>query len=181
MKVAIIAALADNGVIGRNGTLPWHLPADLRRFKALTMGWPMLMGRRTFESIGRALPGRRNLVLTRGQPALPAGVEAVGSLAEALYLSAAAGTLYVIGGAEVYALALPQATHLELTRVHTMSAGDVRFPDFDAAQWSELEHREYPADERHAWPMSFVTLIRSTRSPGHGGAASPHGNISDQN
>lgn len=160
MRVTIIAAVAANGVIGRAGALPWHLPDDLRRFKSLTMGRPMLMGRRTFESIGKALPGRRNLVLTRGKVALPAGVEAVVSLAAALQIGAAAGALCVIGGAETYVQAMPQATHLELTRVHATIAGDVFFPVYDPQQWREIERIEHAADERHAWPMTFQTLER---------------------
>ena len=166
MKITIVVAVADNGVIGRAGGLPWHLPDDLRRFKALTLGHPVLMGRRTFESIGRALPGRRNLVLTRraagGSPAggLPAGVEAVASLAAAQALCADAAALCVIGGAEVYARTLPLATHIEMTRVHATVDGDVRFPDFEAGEWRELSRVEHAADERHAWPMTFQTLER---------------------
>ena len=160
MKLTLLAALADNGVIGRAGGLPWHLPDDLRRFKALTMGKPILMGRRTFESIGKALPGRRNLVLTRGTAALPAGVERVGSVAAAIAACAAAPELCVIGGAELYAQTLPLATHLELTRVRARIDGDVRFPEFEAAQWREVARSEHAADERHAWPMSFVSLER---------------------
>jgi dihydrofolate reductase len=158
--VSIIAALADNGVIGRHGALPWHLPDDLRRFKALTMGRPILMGRRTFESISRALPGRRNLVLTRNTRTFPDGIEPVANLAAALARCADAAELCVIGGAEVYAQTLPLATHLELTRVHLDARGDVRFPAIDATQWRELERIEHPADERHEWPMTFVTLER---------------------
>ena len=160
MKVSIIAALADNGVIGRGGALPWHLPDDLRRFKSLTMGHPILMGRRTFESIGKPLPGRRNLVLTRGARPFPDGIEAVGSVAMALERCAEAEELCVIGGAEVYAQALPLASRLELTRVHVDARGDVRFPDFDAAQWRELGRTEHLADARHEWPMTFLTLER---------------------
>ncbi|HKC16791.1 MAG TPA: dihydrofolate reductase [Steroidobacteraceae bacterium] len=160
MKVSIIAALADNGVIGRGGALPWHLPDDLRRFKSLTMGHPLLMGRRTFESIGRALPGRRNLVLTRGARTFPDGIEPVASLEMAMMRCADAAELCVIGGAEVYAQAFPLATRLELTRVHVDARGDVRFPEFDAAQWRELERIEHRADARHEWPMTFLTLER---------------------
>jgi len=160
LKVSIIAALADNGVIGRGGALPWHLPDDLKRFKSLTMGHPILMGRRTFESIGKPLPGRRNLVLTRGARPFPDGIEAVASLATALERCATTDELCVIGGAEVYAEALPLATHLELTRVHVHARGDVRFPAFDAAQWCELGRIEHPADARHEWPMTFLTLER---------------------
>ncbi|HLQ12230.1 MAG TPA: dihydrofolate reductase [Steroidobacteraceae bacterium] len=160
MKLSIIAALADNGVIGRGGALPWHLPDDLRRFKSLTMGHPILMGRRTFESIGHPLPGRRNLVLTRGKRVFPDGIEPVASLATAMTRCAEAPQLCVIGGAEVYAQSLPLATRLELTRVHVDALGDVRFPEFDAAQWHELERMEHPADARHEWPMTFLTLER---------------------
>jgi dihydrofolate reductase len=113
LRLTIVAALADNSVIGRAGALPWYLPDDLRRFKALTMGRPILMGRRTFESIGRPLPGRRNLVLTSRAPSLPAGVE-----------------------------------------------GDVTFPDFSPERWREVARIEHPADERHTWAMSFLTLER---------------------
>jgi dihydrofolate reductase len=160
LRLTIIAALADNGVIGRAGRLPWHLPDDLRRFKSLTMGRPILMGRRTFESIGRPLPGRRNLVLTRDRAALPVGVQGIASLAVALAECANDPELCVIGGAEVYRRVLPQADRLELTRVHTTIDGDVSFPEFDAAQWREVSRAEHPADRHHAWPMTFQTLDR---------------------
>lgn len=160
MKLTLIAALADNRVIGRGGTLPWHLPDDLRRFKSLTMGRPMLMGRRTFDSIGRALPGRRSLVLTRGPATLPPGVEAVATLPAALAACAGAEELCVIGGADVYRQALPMTTRLEITRVHAAIDGDVFFPEYDATQWRELARVEHGADERHAWPMTFLTLER---------------------
>ena len=161
MKLTIIAALADNGVIGRAGGLPWRLPDDLRRFRSLTMGRPILMGRRTYASIGRPLPGRRNLVLTRGSGAFPAGVEIVSTLALALASCAAAAELCVIGGAEVYRQVLPLATRLELTRVHSTIDGNVYFPNFDLTQWRELASVEHAADDRHAWPMTFLTLERS--------------------
>ena len=162
IKVTLVAALADNGVIGRQGGLPWHLPDDLRRFKSLTLGRPILMGRRTFESIGKALPGRRNLVLTRESHTWPVGVEGVANLDQAMTVAAEGGAteLCVIGGAEVYAQALPWATHLELTRVHAAVEGDVHFPAFDARSWIETARSEHAADERHAWPMSFVSLAR---------------------
>ena len=160
MKVTIIAALADNGVIGRSGALPWHLPDDLRRFKSLTMGRPVLMGRRTFGSIGRALPGRRNLVATRSPQELPATVEAVADLSAALEICGSVPELCVIGGADIYRQALPLATHLELTRVHARIEGDVYFPAFDAAEWRELASSEHAADDRHAWPMTYQTLER---------------------
>lgn len=160
MKVSLVAAIADNGVIGVGGALPWHLPDDLRRFKSLTMGRPVLMGRRTFASIGRALPGRRNLVATSNPQSLPPTVEAVADVRAAIAACAAANEVCVIGGAAVYAQALPLATHLELTRVHARIDGDVYFPAFDASDWREIERIEHPVDDRHAYAMTYQTLQR---------------------
>ena len=162
--IACVVAVADNGVIGRAGTLPWHLPDDLRHFKALTMGKPVLMGRRTFESIGRALPGRRNLVLTRSASgaAAPAGIEYVGSLEQARALSAEATELCVIGGAAVFALALPHASRVYMTAVHASLEGDTWFPLADLRGWRESARLEHPADERHPFAMSFLTLERAS-------------------
>lgn len=174
MRISIIVALADNGVIGRAQQLPWHLPDDLRRFKALTLGKPLLMGRRTFESIGRALPGRANLVLSRaplpaasalastGAVALPPAttLERVASIDEALRRCSGAAELCVIGGADVFSALLPQATDLHLTRVHGTIDGDVHFPAIHEHEWRELSRSEHAADERHAWAMSFIDLVR---------------------
>src|SRR5271170_1343690 len=124
MRIALVVAVADNGVIGRDQHLPWHLPDDLRHFKAVTMGKPILMGRRTLESIGRALPGRRNLVLTHAASVSVPGVETVASLAEALERCSGEAQLCVIGGAELYRLTLPLASDLYLTRVHGNISGD---------------------------------------------------------
>ncbi|MCC7462169.1 MAG: dihydrofolate reductase [Gammaproteobacteria bacterium] len=159
-RITLVAAVADNGVIGARGALPWHLPDDLRHFKALTFGHPVLMGRRTFAAIGRPLPGRRNLVLTRGAGALPAGVEAVGSLAAALARCAGEREVFVIGGGEVYRQALPLAARLELTRVHACPEGDAWFVLPDAAAWREVRRCEHCADDRHAHAMTFQTLDR---------------------
>jgi dihydrofolate reductase len=161
LKLTIVAALAENRVIGRDGALPWHLPDDLRRFKALTMGRPILMGRRTFDSIGRALPGRRSLVLTHRPADLPAGVEAVDSLAGARASCEGQPELCVIGGARLFELTLPVADRLELTLVHAIVEGDVLFPEYDPRCWREVARVAHPADERHRWPMSFVTLDRA--------------------
>jgi dihydrofolate reductase len=158
--IVLVVAVADDGVIGRGGTLPWHLPDDLKFFKAVTMGKPLLMGRRTFESIGRPLPGRRNLVLTRGATAFPAGVEAVASIDAALALLPETPELCVIGGATLFTQTLPLARRLYLTEVHAAVAGDVHFPPWNRADWCEIERREHPADERHLYAMSFVTLER---------------------
>jgi dihydrofolate reductase len=152
--------MADNGVIGRDGKLPWHLPDDLKYFKVVTFGKPVLMGRRTFDSIGKPLPGRRNLVLTRTPVAPRSDVEYVQSIEQARSLAAAAAELCVIGGAQVFALALPLATRIYLTRVHAQVAGDTRFPLQDFSAWRTSDPVEHPADSRHEYPMSFVTLER---------------------
>ena len=158
--VSLLAAVADNGVIGRDNGLPWRLPDDLKHFKALTLGKPVLMGRRTFESIGRPLPERTNLVLTRAPDWSFPGVVVVGSLAAALERAATEPELIVIGGAQLYALALPLASRIYLTRVHARVAGDTTFPALDEAQWHVLKAQAHPADARHAYAMSFLTLER---------------------
>jgi dihydrofolate reductase len=161
MKISLIAALDRRLAIGREGTMPWHLPDDLRRFKALTLGKPVLMGRKTALAIGRALPGRDNLVLTRGDVAPYAGQRVVHSLVEAIDRARDAGELAVIGGGEVYALALPRATHLDLTWVDTEVAGaDAYFPAFNARDWVETSRETHAADARHAFAMTFVDYAR---------------------
>jgi len=161
--IALVVAVADNGVIGRGGALPWHLPDDLKFFKEVTLGKPVLMGRRTFESIGRPLPGRRNLVLTHRALKGAAGVERVASLEDALARVADAPELCVIGGAALYAEALPLAQRLYLTRVHCFIPGDVYFPPWVASDWREIARREHPADAHHVYAMSFLTLERRER------------------
>lgn len=164
MEVSLVAALDRNRAIGRGNALPWHLPADLKRFKQLTLGKPILMGRRTADSLGRALPGRRNLVLTRRSRAPCDGMEPVASLDAALALArqADAGELCVIGGGEVYALALPRATVLHLTHVDTVvEDADTFFPTFDAADWRTVSRERHPADARHAFPFEFAEYRRA--------------------
>jgi dihydrofolate reductase len=163
--VSLIVAMARNGVIGRANALPWRLPADLRRFKSLTLGKPVLMGRRTFESIGRPLTGRVNLVLTRDAHWAVDGTLAVRTMAEALAQAHDCAELVVIGGAEVYALALPLARRIYLTQVQADVPGDTFFPALDPAEWHEVERSAQPADERHAHPLSFVTLERRGAPP----------------
>jgi dihydrofolate reductase len=158
--ISLAVAIAENGVIGSANRLPWRLPADLKHFKAVTMGKPILMGRKTHESIGKPLPGRRNLVLSRDAAFSVAGVERVGSLEDAIALTAEAPELVVIGGAEVYRLSLPQAQRIYLTRVHASVAGDTRFPDCDWADWREIERGTHPADDKNAYAMTFLTLQR---------------------
>jgi dihydrofolate reductase len=158
--VSLLAAVADNGVIGRDNRLPWHLPDDLKRFKSLTMGKPILMGRKTFEAIGRPLPGRTNLVLTRSREWSSPGIVVVHSVAEALERAADAAELFVVGGAEIYRLALPYAQRIYLTRVHAAVAGDTVFPVVAEKEWHESEREEHPPDARHAFAMSFCVLQR---------------------
>jgi dihydrofolate reductase len=162
--LALVAALDRRGAIGRGNELPWHLPDDLKRFKSLTLGHPVLMGRRTAESIGRALPGRRNLVMTRGAAAPFDGQEAVASL-DAVHGSVGAqDPLFVIGGAEIYALALPLAARMHLTHVDTeVDGADAFFPRFDARDWHVGARRSHPADARHAHAFEFVDYLRAAR------------------
>jgi len=157
--------MAGNGVIGRDNTLPWYLPADLKHFKTVTLGKPILMGRRTFESIGRALPGRTNLVLTRNPAWRAEGVIKVHSLAEAFERIEGAAELAGIGGTEIFRMLLPLAVRIYLTRIHADIPGDTVFPPLDPAQWVESDARFVAADDRNAYSMTFATLDR-IGSPG---------------
>jgi dihydrofolate reductase len=158
--VSMIVAMAQNGVIGRDNTLPWRLPEDLRRFKAITMGKSILMGRKTFESIGKPLPGRLNFVLTRNRDWHADGVVVVGSVDEALQKVRESDELIAIGGAEIYRLFMPFARRIYLTQVHAEVPGDTIFPDFDSTQWMDAEYSVHPADEKNAYAVTFVTLER---------------------
>ena len=166
--ISIIVAMAENGTIGRDNSLPWRLADDLRRFKSLTMGKVVLMGRKTYESIGRPLPGRTNLVLTRDPQWRAEGVVAVRSLGQALGCARDAEELVAIGGAEIYRLLMPFARRIYLTHVHADIPGDTFFPDFDSTQWADVECHSYPADERNAYAFTFVTLERKSapQAPG---------------
>ena len=159
-RVTLVVAATDDGVIGRDGGMPWHLPADLAHFKRVTLGHPIVMGRRTYASIGRALPGRLNVVVTRDRSFSAAGVTVAHSLDEALAACGDAAEAMVIGGGELYREALPRATRIHLTRIHAAIAGDTHFPALDPAAWTETTREERPADERNAYPLSFVTLER---------------------
>jgi len=164
--ISLIVAMAQNGVIGRANALPWRLPEDLKRFKEYTLGKPILMGRKTFESIGRPLPGRLNLVLTRDSGWHAEGVTVVHSVEEALQQTRSSEELVAIGGAEIYRLLLPLAHRIYLTHVHADVPGDTFFPAFDPAQWDDVDYRTQPADERHAYPVTFVTLERRASPAG---------------
>jgi dihydrofolate reductase len=158
--VSLVVAMARNQVIGRDNALPWRLPADLMHFKAVTWGKPILMGRKTFESIGKPLPGRANLVLTRDRGWMAAGVLVAHSLDEALERAKNAPELAGIGGAEVFRLLMPLATRIHLTRIDADIAGDTVFPPIDHSEWAETDSRQFAADERNAFDMTFVTLER---------------------
>ncbi len=153
-SISLIVAAADNGVIGRDNALPWHLPEDLRRFKRLTLGKPIVMGRRTFESIGKPLPGRLNIVLTRDANYRRDGVTVVHDLEGALRAAADAPEIMVIGGAELFRLCLPRAGRVHLTRVHADVAGDVLWPKLDGS-WQRVAAEPHAADERHTHAMTF--------------------------
>jgi dihydrofolate reductase len=158
----LIYARASNGVIGKDGKLPWHIPADLKRFKALTMSKPMIMGRKTFDSFPSPLPGRRHIVLTRDRDWQSEGAEGARSRAEALQL-AGHGPIAVIGGAEIYALFEQEAERVELTEVHGEFEGDTYMAALDAAVWQEVAREDHPAEnDRPAY--SFVTLERRRES-----------------
>ncbi|MBX9642477.1 MAG: dihydrofolate reductase [Novosphingobium sp.] len=161
-EIFLVVAVADNGVIGIGGGMPWHLSADFRRLKALTMGKPLVMGRKTFDSLPGLLPGRRHIVITRDPDWSADGAEAVHSLDEALKL-ANAPQIAIFGGAEIYALALPQADRIELTEVHAAPEGDTRFPAFDRSQWTEAFREAHPADGCNP-AFDFVTLLRKPKA-----------------
>ena len=164
-EIVLVVAVADNGVIGRDGAMPWHLPADLKHFKRLTTGKPVIMGRKTFESIGKPLPGRHNIVLTRDRGWTADGVTVVPNLAEAIAAAgldprARAGEIMIVGGAQIYAEAMPIATRIELTRIHISPDGDTRFPALDPDQWRETARVENPA-EGEAPAHDFLTYVRA--------------------
>lgn len=166
MTLSIIVAAARNGVIGRNNALPWHLPEDLRYFKRITLGKPVVMGRRTFESIGRLLPGRTNIVVTRQPDYVFEGLQVVASLEQALALAEnialidGVEELMVIGGAEIYRAALPVAARIYLTEVHADVEGDAFLPAIEWSEWREISRQHFAADDGNPYPYSFVVYER---------------------
>lgn len=157
--ISLIVAMDENGLIGADGDLPWRLPNDLRHFKRTTMGKPILMGRRTFESIGKPLPGRESLILSRrGYRA--EGCRTVASLDQALEAAGDSEELMVMGGAQVYAAALPLARRIYLTRIHDRFKGDTWFPDFDETDWDQLARQDHAADAENPHAHSFILLQR---------------------
>ncbi len=162
MRVSLIVAVADNGVIGRGGELPWRLSSDLRRFKRLTFGHHLLVGRKTFESIGRPLPGRQMVVLSRTEDYAPAQVAVVPSLEDGLELADSAGEeeLFIGGGEQIYRLALARVERIYRTRVHAEVEGDAFFPSLPAGEWSVTVSAGYAADERNSHHTTFEVLDR---------------------
>lgn len=161
MQIAMIAAMAANRVIGFNNQMPWHLPADLKHFKAVTLGKPVIMGRKTYESIGRPLPGRRNIVISRQAPPVDSPVEWANSVEQALALVAEAPEVMIIGGAEIYRQCLPVAKRLYLTEIELVTLGDAWFPDYRAAaEWQELSNDYFPVSADNPLAYRFLTLER---------------------
>lgn len=161
MRVTLIAALGRNRLIGKDNRMPWHLSEDLKRFKALTLGHPVVMGRKTFQSIGIRLPGRDNIVITRSHAFAAPGCRVVHSLAEALSVAQCAAEVFVIGGAEIYALALPLADRLQLTEVDVELEGDAYFPNFDRSAWREVWRESRSTEGPQRLRYDFVTYDRS--------------------
>ncbi len=158
--LSIIVAIARNRVIGRGNRLPWHLPADLRHFKQTTMGHPIIMGRKTYESIGRPLPGRQNIVITRNRNFRAEGCLVVHSLQEALAAVPDAEEVFIIGGASLYREALPLADRIYLTLVDAEVEGDTVFPELDASEWQEVRRETFAPDEKNPFGYAFVELVR---------------------
>jgi len=156
--ISLIAAMARNRIIGKDNDMPWHLPADLAHFKRVTMGKPVIMGRRTYESIGFPLPGRKNVVITRNADYAPEGIVIVDSIEAALSEVGDAGEVMIIGGGQLYREMLPYADRLYLTQIQADIEGDTEFPDYTVFEWKEIDREVYEADDKNAYDLEFVTL-----------------------
>lgn len=161
MQVSIIVAMDRNRVIGKNDTLPWHIASDLQNFKKITMGKPIVMGRKTHESIGRPLPGRENIILTRDQNYHAEGCTVLQSMDEIFEYCKDVDEIMITGGSEIYQHTLDQASRLYLTEVHTEIDGDTFFPEFDRTEWKEISREDFKADEENDYDYSFVVLERN--------------------
>ncbi|MCB1774053.1 MAG: dihydrofolate reductase [Gammaproteobacteria bacterium] len=159
-NLALIAALSDNGVIGRDNALPWRMPADLAHFKRLTLDKPIIMGRKTWESLPGLLPRRRHIVVTRNPGYVADGAEIAHSPEQAIALAGQEGEIMLVGGAGLYARMLPMVARMYLTYIHTEVPGDAWFPAFDRREWRERGHERQPADDRNPYDYSFVELER---------------------
>jgi dihydrofolate reductase len=163
MRLSIIVAMSENRVIGRGGRLPWHLPPDLKRFKALTTGHTIIMGRRTFESIGKPLPQRRSIVITRNPAWRAQGVEVANNLNQALAMAKNEDEVFVIGGAEIFHQALPQADRMYFTLIHADIEGDTYFPQIDLSQWRLEKEQHHEANAKNPHAFSFRVYERTTK------------------
>ncbi len=160
MKLTLIAAMDPNRVIGKDNDLIWHFPKDLKHFKTKTSGHSIVMGRKTYESVGKPLPKRRNIVITRQKDYSAQGIEVVNSLEEALSLTKGEDEVYIVGGAEVYKLALSKADRMELTFIEKEYEGDSFFPNWDESNWEITSTERHEADESHEAPFTFVQVNR---------------------
>ncbi|MFQ5661130.1 MAG: dihydrofolate reductase, partial [Gammaproteobacteria bacterium] len=169
MNVSIVVAMDERGIIGANGGLPWHLSADLKHFKQITMGKPVIMGRKTHESIGRPLPGRENIVITRDTHYTAEGCTVLHSLDEVMTYCSDQEEVMIMGGAAFYRQALDRTTRIYLTEVHACVEGDTFFPALDRSHWKEVDRQDFQADEKNEYAYSFVVLEKqvSTGHPGH--------------
>jgi len=164
MAISIIVAASTNNVIGNDGGLPWRLPEDLRRFKEITMGKPMIMGRTTWESIGRPLPGRQNIVMTRQADFIAEGCDVAATIDQALELAGDAGEVMIIGGGHIYEQFLASTDRVYLTRVHATVEGDTFIADFEESAWREVGCEEYPASDEREYGFSILTLERTKKA-----------------
>lgn len=161
MKISLIVAMSPQGVIGRNGDLPWRLSADLQRFKKITFGHHIIMGRRTFESIGRCLPGRTTVIVTRNPEYCQPEAQVVTSLDQALLVCSTDDEVFIIGGAQIYQLALPRVDRLYRTLVHVEVPGDTYFSSIDWSQWEKIEDQRHTADQKNEYDYSFQVFERA--------------------
>lgn len=162
MIISLIAAMGRNRVIGANNALPWNMPADLKHFRALTRGRPIIMGRKTFESIGRPLPDRTNIIITRDSAYCADGCVVTHDADAALAVASGAEEIMIIGGGEIYALFLPRANRMYLTLIDADFTGDARFPEFSTSEWQETSREEHAEDTANPHPYAFLTLERKT-------------------
>jgi dihydrofolate reductase len=162
-KISIIAAMSENRVIGRNNQLPWHMPADLARFKRLTTGHHVIMGRRTFESMGKPLPNRTNIVITRRRDWRAEGVIVMHELDQAIDAADGEDEVFVLGGADVFRLTMPYARRIYLTLIHAHIEGDTFFPEIDPQQWKLVSDEGHQADQKNRYPYSFQQYERSEK------------------
>ena len=162
MTVSLIVAVSSNGVIGRGGDLPWYLPADLKHFKRTTMGHHLIIGRRTWEEVGKPLPGRTMVVVTRIRRLAPEGAQVVRSVEQALELAAADDEPFIVGGSQIYTIALARdlVDRIYLTRIHAEVEGDAFFPEFDLDDWELISEEHHGADEKNEFPYSFLVYER---------------------